>query len=502
MLSGTDMEEKFNELKLRLKEYNPSVDLRSIDKAWEFCKIAHTGQNRLTGDPYASHPLFSALILSEWKVDTDSIVAAFLHDTIEDGGAKREDIVKDFGEDVAALVDGVTKVSDIRLKQEKKDETLENLRKLLLVMAKDLRVVLVKLADRLHNMRTLYALPEDKQKLIARETLEIYAPLAERLGIGEVKGQLEDLAFRYVYPQEYEKILKDSETYYEKSEEVIKKMKKQLGRILKKNNVQAKIHARKKHYYSLWKKLERKEIQWDFTQIHDIVALRIITKDVSDCYLALGIVHKLYKPIPHLGVSDFIAQPKPNGYQSIHTKVFGPEGKPVEVQIRTQKMHEQADYGFAAHWAYSEAKKSGVKDEKLEKGVISDKKKIEWARELIRWQEQITDKDEFKKAVKFDALAHRIYVFTPKGDVYDLPADATPIDFAFAVHTDLGRYIKGAKVDGKIVALDHKLKSGDIVQILKNKKAKPTNRDWLGFVVTHSAKRGIWKYLNDKKNNY
>lgn len=497
MEKKNNLDDKFSKLESRLKEYNPDADFKLVKKAWEFCKLAHSGQKRKTGDPYASHPLEAAIILTEWKVDTDSIIAALLHDTIEDGGAKREDLMKDFGEEVALLVDGVTKVSDIRLKGEKKDETLENLRKLLLVMAKDLRVVLVKLADRLHNMRTLYALPPNKRRLIARETLEIYAPLAERLGIGEVKGQLEDLAFKYVYPSEYEKILKESKDYYKKAEEVIKKMTRTLLEELKKNGVKAKIHARKKHYYSLWKKLERREIDWNFRAVQDIVALRIITKKVSDCYVALGVVHKKYKPIPHLGISDFIAQPKPNGYRAIHTKVFCYRSKFVEIQITTENYFNCNEYGFAAHWVYSEAKSSGTKSEMLEEGVVPNERKIQWARELIKWQEQIADVEEFKKAVKFDALAHRIYVFTPKGDVFDLPINSTPVDFAFAVHTEMGRYIKAAKVDGNIVPLDYKLQSGDVVEILKNNKTKPTNRNWLNFVVTQTAKRGIKKYLKN-----
>lgn len=375
---------------------------------------------------------------------------------------------------------------------------MENLRKMILVMAKDLRVVLVRLADRLHNMQTLFALSRKRQKKVSRETLEIYAPLAERLGIGEVKGQLEDLVFPYLYPKAYKKLKKESKEHFRKAEEEIKKMKRTLLRRLADEDIRAEIHGRKKHLYSLWRKLERPGIDWDFDEINDIVALRIIVDNPTECYAALGIVHNSYKPVPNIGVSDFIAQPKPNGYRSIHTKVFGPRGRIAEVQIRTRKMHEEAEYGIAAHWSYALAKSKGAKEEDLQRGISVAEERLSWVRQLVDWQNQMTDRDEFIKAVKFDALTHRNFVFSPRGDVYDLPKGATPVDFAYAVHTELGKSISGAKVDGKMVPLDYELKSGEVVEIVKSKSPKGPSHNWIDFVKTTTARREINRYLRKK----
>ena len=490
-MTKIELEKKFSELLEEIRGYNGEADFPLIKRAWAFARLAHTGQKRLTGEPFVVHPLEVAKRLADWRLDTTSIMAALLHDTIEDGGAKREDIVSEFGEAVATLVDGVTKVTTLRLKGSREKEFVENLRKMLLVMAQDLRVILVKLADRLHNMQTLYSLSPEKQKENAVETLDIYAPLAERLGMGRVKGELEDLAFPYVFPEEYQKILKESKPFYKESEEHIKKMKRTLLRQLMEEGIKAEIHGRKKHLYSLWRKLARPEIDGDFDKVHDIVALRIIVGTVVQCYSALGKVHSLYKPVPHIGISDFIAQPKPNGYRCLHTKVFGPGGRIVEVQIRTHLMHEQAEFGVAAHWAYEELKSAGEKDEVLEKMGAAAPRKLSWVRQLIEWQNELADSKEFLRAVKFDALKHRNFVFSPMGDVFDLPVEATPIDFAYAVHTDLVNFIKGAKVDGRIVPLDYKLKSGQVVEILKSKTPKKPNKDWLDFVVTTTARSKI-----------
>lgn len=489
------LEKEFQDLLKVVKEHDENADIEKIKFAWEFAKIAHTDQRRLSGEPFVNHPLQAAKILAEWKLDSTSIIAALLHDTIEDGGAVRADIVKEFGEEVALLVDGVTKVTSLRLKGSKEEEFTENLRRLLLVMAKDLRVVLVKLADRFHNLRTLSALPTNSQKENAIETLEIYAPLAERMGVGEIKGQLEDLAFPFAYPKEYKKTVEESKSHYREVESYIGKMRRVLLRKLAKENIKAKIHGRKKHLYSLWKKLDRLEINWDFDKIHDVVAMRIIVDTIPQCYTALGIVHSTYRPVPNIGISDFIAQPKPNGYRSIHTKVFGPGRRIVEIQIRTNKMHEQAEYGIAAHWAYGEAKSRGVKDVILQAmGARTDEDKLLWVKQLINWQKEITDSKEFLKAVKFDALHHRNFVFSPMGDVYDLPDGSTPVDFAYAVHSDLGSFVKGARADGKMVPLDYKLKSGQVVEIQKAKTPN-VNADWLGFVVTTIARREIKKHI-------
>lgn len=489
------LKESFEQLITEIKSYNPGANLPLIKKAWEFCKLAHTGQKRLTGDNFSSHPLEVARRLASWRLDTTTIVAALLHDTIEDGGAKREDIVSEFGEEVALLVDGVTKVTTLRLKGSREKEFTENLRKMLLVMAKDLRVILLKLADRLHNMQTLYALPPLKQKQNATETLEIYAPLAERLGMGRIKGELEDLCFPYVFPEEYKKVSQASKPFYKKAEEDIEKMRRALLKELIKENIKAEIHGRKKHLYSLFRKLQRPEIDFDFDAVHDMVALRIMVGTVAQCYTALGKVHSLYKPVPRIGISDFIAQPKPNGYRSIHTKVFGSGGRIVEVQIRTFLMHEEAEFGVAAHWVYGDLKSSGVKDKILEKQGARIPQRLLWVKQLVEWQKEISDSDEFLRAVKFDALKHRNFVFSPMGDVYDLPAGATPIDFAYAVHTNLGHSTTGAKVDGKIASLDYKLRSGQVVEIMKSKNPKGPNSDWLTFVTTTEARREINKYL-------
>lgn len=490
------MESKYKELVTIIAEYNPDADFAQIKKAWEFAKAAHVGQERLSGEAYVYHPLNVALILASWKMDITSVIAGLLHDTVEDGGAIREDIVLGFGEDVALLVDGVTKVTELRLKGSKTEEFVENLRKMLLAMAKDLRVILVKLADRLHNMRTLDALSVQKRLENATETLEVYAPLAERLGMGTIKGELEDLSFKYVYPKEYKELARKSGSVYKKAEAHIEQMKKTLLKKLAAENIEAEVKGRKKHLYSLWTKLQRPEIDWDFEKVNDIVALRVLVNNISDCYRALGIVHSSYKPVPYIGVSDFIAQPKPNGYRSIHTKVFGPDGRIVEVQIRTFKMHEEAENGIAVHWQYSEEKSRGASGEKLEnEGTVASKDKLSWVKQLVEWQKEISDSEEFLKTVKFDAFKHRNFIFTPMGDVYDLPSGATPIDFAYAVHTKLANYLTGAKVDGKIVPLNYVLKSGQVVEILKGKNPKSPNHDWLNIAVTRLAKNEIKKRL-------
>lgn len=486
---------RFKQLLSKVRENNPNADLDAIKKAWAFCKLAHTGQKRLSGEAYANHPLSVAIKLADWKLDTTTVVAAFLHDTIEDGGATRGDIIKEFGREVYFLVNGVTKITNLRLKGSRELEFTENLRKMLLVMAKDLRVVLLKLADRLHNMETMYALPEENRIENSRETLEIYAPLAERLGMGRIKGILEDLAFPYVYPEEYKKLTRDSRSYYKEAEEHISKMKKKLLRKMGEEGVMAKINGRKKHLYSLWRKLQRPENDGDYDKVHDIVALRILVDQIPECYTALGTVHSLYKPVPRIGISDFIAQPKPNGYRSIHTKVFGPGGRIVEVQIRTHLMHEEAEFGVAAHWAYSEQKEQLKETVREKVGGTVSKEKLPWMKQLVSWQKELTDSEEFLNAVKFDALRHRNFVFSPLGDVYDLPVGATPVDFAYAVHTGLGDEIGGAKVDGKMVPLDYKLKSGQVVEIMKAKTPKGPNPDWLEFVSTQLARREINKYL-------
>ena len=479
-----------------IREYNPTADFELIKKAYEFAKTAHYGQTRLSGEPFVHHPLSVAKILADWKMDSVSITVGLLHDTVEEGAATMEDIKKEFGENIAQFVDSLSVVGQVKLTGSDEMELVEGLRKMFLVMAKDLRVVVIKLADRFHNMQTLNFHPVEKQKSVARETMEIYAPLAERLGMGYIKGQLEDLAFPYLYPQDYEWLVKYSAPSYKNAEIHIKEARQKLLRYLGEEKIRATINGRKKHLYSLYKKLLRPEINKDLEKIHDLVALRILVNTIEECYVALGVTHKIYKPVPSLGVSDFIAVPKPNGYRSIHTKIFGPGGRIIETQIRTFAMHEEAEYGVASHFHYAALKSKGASDEKLESGkIFSPKEKLSWVKQLVNWQNEISDNQEFMQGLKFDALSHRIFVFTPNGDVKDLPVGATPIDFAYAVHTVLGDRTTGTKVNGKMVAFDYQLKSGDVCEIILSKEPRKPNADWLKFVVTNLAKREIQKGL-------
>lgn len=476
--------------------YEDTEGLDKLKTAWKFASDAHFGQKRFSGEDYITHSLEVAHIIATWKLDMTSIIAGLLHDTVEDGAATADDITKYFGEEVVILVDGVTKVSKLKLRGSDEEEFVENLRKMFLAMAKDLRVVLIKLADRLHNMRTLEFLPEEKQKRFAKETLDIYAPLAERLGMGNVKAELNDLAFPYLFPAEYQRVLFESKVHYKKAEEVIKKIKFTLLKAFAEEGIKPSINARKKSLYSLWRKLNRPGRDWDFDQIYDIVALRIVVDTISECYSCLGMVHKHYKVFVGSQISDYISQPKPNGYRSLHTKIVGPGGRVVEIQIRTKEMQEEAENGIAAHWAYSESKSGGrIDDTILQEEGVKVKNKLNWVKQLAAWQSEIKDSKEFLEAVKFDALSERIFVFSPKGDVFDLPTDSTPVDFAYSVHTSLAEFLGGAKVNGKVVPLSQKLHSGDLVEILKNKYPKPPNGDWLEFVKTRSAKSEIKKKL-------
>lgn len=488
------MEKRFLNLLSKIKKYNPNADFDLIKRSYDFASEVHKGQKRLSGDPVLEHLISVAEILADLKLDSVSIASGFLHDCIEDAFVSIERLEEEFNKEVAFLVSGVTKVGDLKLRGQEEEEFVENLRKMIVVMAKDLRVVFIKLADRLHNLKTLEYLPKEKQIRIAKETLDIYAPLAERMQIGKIKGELEDLAFKYLYPEEYEELIFLATPHLEKREEDLKKAISVIKRELKKEKIKAEVHGRPKHLYSLWRKLQRPEIDGDITKVYDLIAARIIVENIIDCYASLGVVHKIWKPLPSEGVSDFIAQPKPNGYRSIHTKIFGPNGRIMEI-IRTFQMHEEAENGFAAHWFYSMEKgKKGVSSGYLESGKFVPPKKLAWVKELVAWQKEIVESKEFLEALKFDALAHRIFVFSPKGDVYDLPAGATPVDFAYAVHTQLGSVIDGAKVNGKMVPISTRLKNGDIVEIIDRKNNKPSKK-WLEFVVTRKAKKEIEKFF-------
>jgi len=478
----------------KFKDAHPLADTKIIEKAYQFAKQAHNGQKRLNGEPRLEHLLQTAYLLAELRLDADALAGGFLHDVLEYTPVKLPEIEKEFGNEIACLVEGITYIEKIEYhhKEGETEKQVENLRKIFLAMAKDIRVILIKLADRLHNMRTLDALPEEKQKRLALETLEIYAPLAYRLGIGELKGQLEDLAFPYTQPEEYKKIVDQVEDKYRADKQYIKKIIPVVKKTLAKKGIKViEIHARNKHYYSLYKKLLRYDMDWH--KIYDLVALRIIVPDIESCYAALGIIHKKWRPL--IGrIKDYISLPKPNGYQSLHTTVFCQQGKITEFQIRTSKMHEEAEHGIAAHWHYSEEK--GVKAY-IKKKLLGQEPKIEadpdltWVNQLQEWQkEKFSSPREFLDSLKIDFLKDRIFVFTPKGDIIDLPEGSTTIDFAFMVHTDVGYQCTGAKIDGKLSSLSTPLQNGQMIEIVTRKEKKP-NRDWLKFAKTNQAQRKI-----------
>ncbi len=490
------MEVGFKDIILELDKDGNLVDRGRLVKIFNYAKKKHASQIRQTGEPLFSHPVAVAHSLASWGLDQMSIEAALLHEVPEMTETSIEEIKSNFGDECSQIVDGVTRVGQVKLRGSRDEEFLENLRKMFVAMAQDIRVVIIRLADRLHNMTTLDAVPISKQKRIAVETLEVYAPLADRLGMGKLKGDLEDMAFPYVYPEEYDWVVSIAKPHFKYSEENIVETVNRIRQQLAKHDLKARTEYRLKRQYSLFKKLLRPEINRDIGQVHDLMAIRIITPDMSSCYSILGVIHQYWKPVPFLGISDFIAQPKPNGYQSIHTKVFDNRGNIVEIQIRSTRMHHQAEFGAAAHFAYNHAKQQGASDEKLERGVaFKVTQKVAWVSQLSVWQQQVVGFKESLSDFKLDALSHHIYVFSPKGDVYDLPEDSTPIDYAFNVHSSLGFFLHSAKVNDKIAPIDSKLKSGDLVEIIKSKSKKAPNKNWLRVVKTRKAKIEIRKAL-------
>lgn len=471
-----------------VKTYSPDMDTSRIERAYVVACAAHAGQLRATGDPYVTHPLATAKILADMYMDEPSISAALLHDVPEDTQVTLQEITEQFGDEIGQLVDGVTKLSQLRYGKEQVEA--ESLRKMFLAMAEDIRVVLIKLADRLHNMRTLYALKPEKQLKIARETLEIFAPLANRLGIYNIRRELEDLALRYLEPEQYQEIehllADDRDDRHSYIGQAITLLRERLAQ----DGVQAEITGRPKHIYSIYKKMVAK--RRDFEHIYDIRAVRVLVESVKDCYVVLGLVHSLWTPIPG-EFDDYIAKPKDNMYSSLHTAVIGPGGKALEVQIRTREMHQIAEYGVAAHWRYKEP--GGKRDPRLEE-------KINWLRQLQEWRAEVSTAHEYVDALKTDIFKDQVYVFTPKGHIIELAAGATPIDFAYHVHTEVGHRCRGAKVNGKIVALDYQLKTGDRVEILTAKKGAPS-RDWLnpslGLVKTARAREKIRAYFKKQE---
>ena len=493
------MEKSFQDLLILAKTKKPGIDEKRLKEVFDYAAEKHEGQVRQTGENYIQHPLSVAEILAGWGLDQVSLEAALLHDLPEMANITIEDISSKFGDEVGKLVEGANRVGKVKLRGSQNAEFLENIRKMFVAMAQDIRVVLIRLADRLHNISTLDAVPLSKQKRIAIETMEVYAPLAERLGMGRLKGELEDLAFPYIAPEEYAWLQEIAKPHFKYSEKNVSEIMNKLRQQLVKHKVTAKVEGRPKRKYSLFKKLLRPEINRNISLVHDLMAVRVITEDAASCYSALGVIHQYWKPVPNVGISDFIAQPKPNGYQSIHTKVFDNMGNIVEIQIRSEQMHLQAEFGAAAHFAYAQAKSSGVSDEKLEKGTafkITDK--MSWVKQLAGWQSQVGSNGENIDDYKLDALSQHIYVFSPNGDVYDLPENSTPVDYAFSVHSDLGSFIQTVIVNGRIASLDHPLKSGDIVEVQKSKTMKKPNKNWLRFVKTHKAKEEIRKVIQEQ----
>jgi guanosine-3',5'-bis(diphosphate) 3'-pyrophosphohydrolase len=471
---------KFRDLMKRMQENRPQDDLTIIKKAYDYSLKNHEGQMRASGEPYLVHPLEVALVLAEMKMDPVAVAAGLLHDSVEDTSVTIVDIRKEFGEQVAHIVEGVTKISKIDFAT-REEQQAENLRKMMLAMVDDIRVVLIKLADRLHNMRTLEHLPPERQHKIAEETLEIYAPIAHRLGMGKIRGELEDLGFRFLDPLGYEQVEKSVNARRKEGEAFLAKMQTTITDKLKEAGIQARVESRIKRLYSIHKKLQRQRISVD--QVYDLCAMRVITRSLQDCYAVLGIIHNLWRPVPGR-IKDFIAMPRPNFYQSLHTSVITEDGTPFEIQIRTEEMHKMAEEGIAAHWKYKDGPVSA-----------QDEQRLAWLRQVVEWQRDVSDPNEFLSTLKVDLYPEEVYTFTPKGKVVVLPRDATPVDFAYSVHTEVGHTCIGAKVNGRMVPLRHKLHSGDIVEILTQPGHKPS-RDWLGLVKSSRSRNKIKHWLN------
>ena len=471
---------KFRELMRRMRANRPNDDLELIRKAYEFSQKHHAGQSRASGEPYLIHPLEVALVLAEMKMDPVAIAAGLLHDSVEDTSVTVVDIRKEFGEQVAHIVEGVTKISAIDFAT-REEQQAENLRKMMLAMVDDIRVVLIKLADRLHNMRTLEHLPPERQQKIARETLDIYASIAHRLGMGKIRGELEDLGFRYVDPIGYQQVHDAVEVRRKPGEAFLAHVEQIFRDKLKEAGITATVESRIKRLYSIHKKLQRQHIAVE--QVYDLYAMRVITKSVQDCYAVLGIIHNLWRPVPGR-IKDFIAMPRPNFYQSLHTSVISEEGMPFEVQIRTEEMHKMAEEGIAAHWKYKDGPVSA-----------QDEQRLAWLRQVVEWQRDVSDPSEFLSTLKIDLYPEEVYTFTPKGKVVVLPRDSSPIDFAYSVHTEVGHSCVGAEVNGRMVPLRFKLHSGDIVEILTQTGHKPS-RDWLAIAKSSRARNKIKHWLN------
>ncbi len=471
----------YRELEAKIREYRPNENLAVLEKAFHFARKCHDGQTRDSGEPYMLHPIMVAHILADMRMDLVAMETGLLHDVVEDTSVTVDQVRKEFGEEVARCVDGITKLTKLDFSSAE-DRQAESFRKMMLAMVEDIRVIMVKLADRMHNMRTLGYLSPERRERIARETIEIYAPIAHRLGMGKVRGELEDLAFQHLEPDAYEEILSAIESRRHSNEEFLNEIRLTVENELRREGIPARIDGRVKRPYSVFQKLRRQKITVD--QVYDLMALRILTDSVKNCYAALGVIHNKWRPIPGR-IKDFIAIPRPNLYQSLHTSVVGPQGQTFEVQIRTEEMHRIAEEGIAAHWKYKEGRK----------GPAADDQRIAWLRHLVEWQRDVQDPTEFMSTLKVDLYPEEVYTFTPRGKVIVLPRDATPIDFAYAIHSDVGQTCVGAKVNGRIVPLRSTLRNGDIVEIMTQPGHEPS-KDWLAFVKTSRARNKIKHVIN------
>ena len=480
----------------RIRKYHPSTDVSMIEKAYKLAVKAHGDQRRKSGEPYIIHPLWVAIILADLEMDKETIAAGMLHDVVEDTKFTEEDIRREFGDEVALLVDGVTKLGRLSYSSDKLEVQAENLRKMFLAMAKDIRVIIIKLADRLHNMRTLQFMTPAKQKEKAKETMDIYAPIAQRLGISKIKTELDDLALKYSQPEVFYDLVNQINARKTEREEFVEQIVEEVSTHMKNANIKAEVNGRGKHFFSIYKKMVNQDKTVD--QIYDLFAVRIIVESVKDCYAALGVIHEMYTPIPGR-FKDYIAMPKPNMYQSLHTTLMSSVGQPFEIQIRTEEMHKTAEYGIAAHWKYKESN-DGKKSVEAQ-----EEEKLSWLRQILEWQRDMSDNREFLNLIKgdLDLFAEDVYCFTPQGDVKNLPNGSTPIDFAYAIHSAVGNKMVGARVNGKLVNIDYKIQNGDRIEILTSQNSKGPSRDWLNIVKSTQAKNKInqWFKKEFKESN-
>ncbi len=482
-------EKLYADLLERIHKYHPSADVSMVEKAYKIAEEAHREQVRKSGEPYIIHPLYVAIILAELEMDKETIVAGILHDVVEDTVMTDAEITEEFGAEVALLVEGVTKLGQLSYSADKIEVQAENLRKMFLAMAKDIRVIIIKLADRLHNMRTLRYMKPEKQKEKARETMDIYAPIAQRLGISKIKIELEDLSLKYLEPEAYYDLVEKVAQRKSVRDEYVQSLVDAVSKCMKEAGIEATIMGRAKHFFSIYKKMVNQNKTLD--QIYDLFAIRIIVKDVKDCYAALGVIHERYKPIPGR-FKDYIAMPKPNMYQSLHTTLIGPSGQPFEIQIRTEEMHRTSEYGIAAHWKYKEASNGG--------GISGEEAKLSWLRQILEWQQDMSDNKEFMSLLKsdLDLFSDTVFCFTPSGDVKNLPRGSTPIDFAYNIHSAVGNKMIGAKVNGKLVPIDYKIRNGDRIEILTSQNSKGPSRDWLNIVRSTQAKNKINQWFRSE----